>query len=164
MKNIKLIITNIFLCILLTSCTISSSNNHTNDYFGFNTDDFEIIEENDTHGGFHGDGSYYITLDCTENADLAREIVKDWNNLPLSENLRLVMYGGDKNGMTYMYNFATEANWPYFKSGVYKFVDRHNQAINESNDSDLLNRFSFNFTLAVYDFDTDTFYYFEKDT
>ena len=27
-----------------------------------------ILDEKDTHGGFHGDGTYYVILDCAENS------------------------------------------------------------------------------------------------
>ena len=40
-----------------------------------NKNDFEIIEVADTHGGFHGDGEYYIILDCKNNKEKALKAV-----------------------------------------------------------------------------------------
>ena len=49
---------------------------------------------------------------------------------------------------------------PEIRAGFYRLIDRHAQA----GETDLLGRASLNFTLALYDTDTDTLYYFEMDT
>ena len=153
----------ILLCITLSAC--GPVENILSEHFEFEASDFTILEEKDTHGGFHGDGSYYLILDCSQNADKARSIVENWTDLPLSENLHLVMYGGEKNGINYGYNFAEEAHLPEIKNGVYKFVDRYNGYLKDrSDDSEILDRSSFNFSIAVYDLDSNTLYYFEMDT
>ena len=136
----------------------------TYEYFGFAKKDFSVIEELDTHGGFHGDGSYYLILDCSENKQDALENVSGWNTLPLSENLALIMYGGHKDGMWYGYNLAEEANIPAIENGYYIFKDRHSDSRDSADDSELFNRHSFNFSIAIYDLDTDIMYYFEFDT
>lgn len=133
-------------------------------HFSFSKNDFLVVDELDTHGGFHGDGSYYLILDCSENKAKALENISDWEKLPLSENLNLIMYGGEKDGVTYRYNLAEEAKMPYVKNGYYCFKDRHSESKNPNDDSELFDRYSFNFSLAVYDIDTDTFYYFDFDT
>lgn len=133
-------------------------------YFGFTKRDFSVIEEFDTHGGFHGDGSYYLILDCSENKQDALENASGWKPLPLSENLALIMYGGCKDGMWYGYNLAKEANIPAIENGYYIFKDRHSDSRNSADDSELFNRHSFNFSIAIYDLDTDIMYYFEFDT
>lgn len=133
-------------------------------FFGFSKDDFTVVDEADTHGGFHGDGSYYLILDCSENREKALENVKGWKELPLSKNLNIIMYGGEKDGMTYGYNLAEEAKIPEIKNGYYYFFDRHSESTDASDDTNLLARASFNFTLAIYDSDTDRMYYFEFDT
>ena len=152
----------LLLCVVFSAC--EPEEDTLSKCFGFEKSDFIISEETDTHGGFHGDGSYYLILDCSQNADKAREIVKDWTALPLRGNLQLVMYGGARNGMIYGYNFAEEAHWPTIENGVYKFVDRHSESKDSSDDSEILDRFSFNFSIAAYDFDSDILYYFEIDT
>ena len=152
----------IFLCVALSSCGLTED--ALSKHFDFKTSDFTILEEKDTHGGFHGDGSYYLILDCSQNADKARSIVENWTTLPLSENLHVVMYGGEKNGINYGYNFAEDAHWSTIENGVYKFVDRHSESKNNSDDSEILDRYSFNFSIAVYDLDSDILYYFEMDT
>ena len=152
----------ILLCITLSSCGLTED--ALSKHFDFKTSEFVILEEKDTHGGFHGDGSYYLILDCSQNVEKSRGITENWTPLPLSENLHIVMYGGEKDGINYGYNFAEEAHWPKIENGVYKFVDRHSESKNSSDDSKILDRYSWNFSIAVYDFDSDILYYFEMDT
>ena len=162
MKFAKIIIVTIIVCLFLTSCNTIGSGQTT--YFGFKTSVFTVVDEEDTHGGFHGEGSYYLILDCSEETEQATELINDWVPLPLAENLQLIMYGGTKNGVSYAYNLAEEAHWPTINNGVYKFVDRHSEAVDKSDATNLFNRYSYNFSIAVYDLDTNTLYYFEFDT
>lgn len=162
MKFTKIIIVTIIACLLLTSCNTIGSGQTA--YFGFKTSEFTVVDEKDTHGGFHGDGAYYLILDCSGKTEQAAELIKDWSPLPLTENLQLIMHGGEKNGVSYGYNLAEEAHWPIITNGVYKFVDRHSEAVDQSDDTNLFNRYSYNFSIAAYDLDTNTLYYFEFDT
>ena len=161
MKKLIAIFSILAISIILSSC---AANLQTNDYFGISKQDFTVVEEQDTHGGFHGDGSYYLVLDCSDNVETALSNVADWHQLPLSENLNLIMYGGEKDGVSYGYNLSEDAHMPVIKNGYYCFKDRHSEANSPSDDSELFSRASFNFTLAVYDTDTNKFYYFEFDT
>ena len=159
MRYVKLIIVTIIVCVVFSSCSTVGSG-----HFGFKTSAFTVIEEKDTHGGFLGDGTYYLILDCSERKEQATELIKDWKPLPLTENLQLIMYGGEKNGVSYAYDLAEEAHWPIINNGVYKFVDRHSEAVDKSDDASLFERHSYNFSIAVYDLDTNILYYFEFDT
>lgn len=123
-----------------------------------------IVGVNDTHGGFLGDGSYYLILDCSDNKEQVLEKVQDWNKLPLSENLNLIMYGGEKDGVKYGYDLTEEAHMPAIENGYYMFEDRHSESKDSRDDSDLFGRYSLNFSIAIYDSDTDKMYYFEFDT
>ena len=166
MKFAKIIIVTIIACLFLTSC--NTVGNGQTDYFGFKTSEFTVVDEKDTHGGFHGDGDYYLILDCSEKTEQAAERIKDWSPLPLTENLQRVMdmtcSGVDGDGVYYSKTLAEMAHWPIIENGVYKFIDRHSEAIDKSDDTNLFNRYSYNFSVAVYDLDTNTLYYFEFDT
>ena len=142
-------------------------NNYTDitaPYFGFTKKDFSVIEEFKDYGGFPVDGSHYLILDCSGNKQKALEIIKDWNKLPLSENLNIVMFGEEKDGLIYGYELAKEAHMPKIENGYYIFEDNQLEGKDGSDDSELLNRSSFNFEIAVYDCDTDKMYYFKFDT
>ena len=150
--------------LLLLLKPIDNYTDITTPYFGFTKKDFSVIEELDTHGGFPVDGSHYLILDCSDNKQKALEIIKDWNKLPLSENLNLVMYGGEKDGVIYGYELAKEAHIPKIENGYYIFVDSQAKGKDNGDDSELFNRYSLNFEIAIYDCDTDRMYYFEFDT
>lgn len=150
--------------LLLLMKPIDNYTDITTQYFGFTKKDFSVIEELDTHGGFQGEGSHYLILDCSDNKQKALEIIKNWNKLPLSENLNLVMYGGEKDGVIYGYELAKEAHIPKIESGYYIFDNSQLKGKDNGDDSELFNRYSFNFEIAIYDCDTDRMYYFEFDT
>lgn len=122
---------------------------------GFNTSDFTILEENDSHGGFHGDGTYTVTLDCSGNHEKAEKVIADWKELPMSENVYEFVYGGG-------YGISETGNIPEIESGYYCFYDE--QSSDHSDDSDLFNRYSFNVKVGIYDIETDRLYYVEFDT
>lgn len=161
MKRILAVVYAFVLLAALSSCLTSLL---PDNYFGFYKQRFTVVEEKDTHGGFVGDGAYYLILDCSDNTEDALSIVADWNELPLSENLNLIMYGGEKDDVTYGYDLSEKAHMPVIENGYYYFEDRHSEAKDVSDDSELFSRASFNFSLAVYDSDTNRLYYFEFDT
>lgn len=148
------------LCFVLFFGFTACGTDEKRNYAGFGKEDFEVVEEKDTHGGFHGDGTYYLILDCSDNKEKALEIVNGWKEMPLSENLKVVMYGDE----TYNYYFAEEAKIPEITNGYYYFCDRHSDSTDAGDDTNLLRRASFNFTVAIYDSDTNRLYYAEFDT
>lgn len=133
--------------------------------FGFDVSNFTVLQENDSHGGFLGDGVYYITLDCSNNVDKARDIASSWKALPFSEGLNACMYGGEFNGVNYS-ALVDKAYFPKVENGVYKFLDRYSSeyVANREDETLFLTRRSYNFSVAIYDFDADCLYYFEIDT
>lgn len=123
--------------------------------FGLRVGDYEIVESLDTHGGFHGDGTYYLILDCSKNREKALKAVSKWDRLPLPENMDQLMFGDE----TSWYRIADEAKMPRVENGYYVFQNRSSDkaAFDESGRIE-------NFTIAVYDTDADMMYYFEWDT
>lgn len=124
--------------------------------FYINKKDYEVIEMFDNHGGFHGDGHSLLVLDCSKNKEKILSIVDKWEKVPMSKNIYEMMYGGRLP----LFNTI-----PKIENGYYKFYDRHPEASeNRNSDEDLLARYSYNFSVAVYDVDNNIFYYFELDT
>ncbi len=148
------------LCFVLFCGVMGCGNSENESYAGFQKKDFVVVEEKDTHGGFHGDGTYYLILDCSKDKEKALELIKEWKAFPLSENLETILYGSE----TYGSLLAEETNFPKITNGYYYFNDRHPKSTNPGDDTDLLKRVSYNFTLAIYDSDTDRMYYVEFDT
>lgn len=141
---------------------------------GINISDGNTVDEYENHGGFHGDGITFKKVDYSETD--YQEIVdkikenEDWKPLPLSKNLNWLIYGEeDDDDENYGYVFRKDNDgknlFPNISNGYYFFYDRHSE--NENNphdDTDLLNRYSYNFTVAIYDTDNNILYYGELDT
>ena len=79
--------------------------------------------------------------------------------LPLPEPLRTAVYGGEDWDSLVKVQGAPLI--PGGGSGWYWFRDRQSKS---ADPSDLLGRSSFNFTLALYDAERGTLYYYELDT
>ena len=76
----------------------------------------------------------------------------------------MALYDSNTNRVGYKFNLAEKAKIPAIENGFYCFLDRHSEASNPSDDADLFDRASMNFSLALYDSDTNKFYYIEFDT
>ena len=110
----------------------------------------------DTHGGFHGDGETFAAITLPEEMARGAESMMSfgqpwWHPLPLSEELSQVLWGDS----------PLCADIPKVTKGWYFFYDAQGHPYIEQS---LFSRSSFNFTLAVYDAETRTIYYFELDT
>ncbi len=122
----------------------------------------------DTHSGFHGDGILVVSLrfpdDAVQDSIAANNA---WNPLPLRDDLAALVYGiTEENSTTgpFLTDNSGEAILPEVESGYYYFLDRHAEAREDQTGEALLNRGSFNFTIALYDAEEDTLYYAEMDT
>ena len=123
------------------------------------------LAASDTHGGFLGDGLTFVSLQFSDDR-VARELENraDWLPLPLSRTATALAYGleeGDRGWGPYVTGEDGEALIPPVQNGRYYFLDRHSDAGKEE---DVLERRSFNFTLALYDADQNILYYAEMDT
>ena len=163
------IIVLIICCCILSACSSYSPNKYISNQLGIDIPGDIMIKLTDTHGGFHGDGTTYTKIEFTDkNAETISTTIKEngnWNSLPLSENLQLMLYGGTREEFIYQYNLAIEFGIPTIQHGYWVFIDRIDSEITLYNDDEeLFDRASFNFTVAIYDIDKDTMYYLEYDT
>ena len=62
------------------------------------------------------------------------------------------------------YELAEKADIPEIEEGYYYFIDRFSETKDKYSDEDLLNRYSFNFTIVLFDNKTNILYYYEFDT
>ena len=109
-----------------------------------------LIRFEDSHGGFHGDG---LTAAEVELGGLAENLTDaaGWKPLPMSENAAQavrVCKGED---------VPAEQGWYYL-------YDRHSESEDPYDDTELNSRYSWNFTMAVYDSRQGRLYYYELDT
>jgi hypothetical protein len=131
--------------------------------------DGTLISQLDDHG-FFGDGTSFAQISFSDT-DCLNEIRESavWKPLPLTDMLRaLVMSRTEENGIdTYSPMISDENGQSYFPAvtnGYYFFVDRQSEGSDTEDESEILNRYSFNFTIAIYDADTNMLYYLEIDT
>lgn len=130
-----------------------------------------VQQNQDTHGGFLGDGHCVVELSFSheDRPALLAEIQKSsfWKPLPLTQNLTYALYGGDFGDGEKSPYFDNEDGQPFLpevENGYYFFLDRHSESTHLTDDAPLFSRASYNFTLAIFDLDTNTLYYFEMDT
>lgn len=115
----------------------------------------KVVSHKDTHGGFHGDGVSYTVLQYPDDSiGEQMEESETWHTLPLPENLDTFLYQP----------YDDEVSIPEIQDGYYYFYDRHSESTNPYDDSELFQRFSFNFTFAIYDQSSNQIYLIEYDT
>ena len=111
------------------------------------------LRDEDSHGGFHGDGERKIAVDCSDIRDEVLAQTASWSSLPLPG---VLAQAAELSGSGLIPDGLTQ--------GRYLFLDRHSEAADPRDPGPLFHRASFNFTLSVYDAVSDILYYYELDT
>lgn len=159
------------LLVIMTGCRTEKTDNILSEIsktIGVDVSAGEVISESDSHGGFHGDGDTVVVIQFADTS-FSDQINENevWNAMPLTENLTALVYGIRKEdgsvGPMIQSGDGTPAI-PEVDNGYYYFRDRHYQSTNPTDDSGVLGRASYNFTIAIYDVDNKTLYYMELDT
>lgn len=115
----------------------------------------------DNHSGFLGDGETFAKIEC--NSIDEKKIENKWIKLPLSNNIKEVLemkQCNDKECESTLKRYKI----PEIENGYYYFLDRHSDSKNKNDDINLNNRSSYNFSIALYDKDKKTIYFYELDT
>ena len=120
----------------------------------------------DTHSG-NGDGTSCVVLHFDGN-EMIKQIKADanWQPFPLDETVKTLVYGvSDETGSIgpFLTDEDGETLVPEIENGYYRLIDRHTEQ-DTATGADILNRGSFNFTVGLYDTDTNTLYCCELDT
>lgn len=154
----KLLIITLILLLILPGCSDKTGN--ISGTLGTDVSAAEVLISEDSHGGFHGDGEAYMVLQFRNETQLFVPDSPFWHALPLPENLNSVLYGNN----IMLTDDAGNPRVPEIENGFYFFCDRHSKSTDPADDASIFSRGSLNFTLAVYDADTYTLYYYEQDT
>ena len=109
-------------------------------------------------GGFHGDGEFfakiYLTREQSEKVENRIKKNEHWRKLPLTEIV------ASATGI-----FDKEMKIPEIENGYWFYLDRSSEATDKYNENDMYNgRASHNYSVAVFDSDTNILYYYELDT
>lgn len=126
----------------------------------------------DTHGGFLGDGLTFISVvfpdDYAESALSGDALLNNekWSPLPFTRELSVLVYGDEERneGAHIVAGNEGTALIPGIENGYYCFIDRYKISDERPEDKNILERYSQNFTLVIYDCDTRTLYYAKLDT
>ena len=62
------------------------------------------------------------------------------------------------------YNVDKEMEMPNIENGYWFFLDRHSKAIDKYEYSEMFDRASSNYSIVVFDTDSNTLYYYALDT
>ena len=164
-KKVKLIILLIICIVVLVLLTIDIFYNNKlkriSNKIELDVNNCSILNEEDTHGGFLGDGHYYIQVDCSKTS--LEELSSNWKELPLSKTLKETtsLKMCEKETCQDIYEMYSIPN---IENGYYYFIDRYSKSKNKYDDTDLNNRSSLNYTIALLDINTNNIYYYELDT
>lgn len=156
LNKIKLII----LILSISIITACSSENNISKTLNIDISSGTISHTQDSHGGFHNDGLLFTKITFADDIkSLKKEIENSslWIEMPIPTDLSQFIINNftDENG---------NSLFPSVENGYFFFKDRHSDNKNFNDISAVLNRQSFNFTIAIFDEDTKTIYYAEFDT
>ena len=130
--------------------------------------DSTILKWNDGQAGFHGDGEAYAEIKLTkegmEKFIIDAEETNKWNSLPLSKDLKIIVYGGNYDGISYDIGKMSKNIPDDIESGIYYFRDRYAEHYTEHIDTNINSRYSYNLTISILDFDASKLYIYELDT
>lgn len=153
----------VFLVVISVTTFQSRDQRKLEQVMGFPPDKESILVYQDTHRGFHGDGEVYAEVQVSQwdNILMTSGFVEGWHSGPVSENLSLALYGGERDGVTYG---PCGKDLPQKEDGFWYFQDRASEARDPYSDRDLLDRSAQNFTFALYNPGDSTLYFYELDT
>jgi hypothetical protein len=106
-----------------------------------------VVEEWDTHGGFHGDGEAFLKMTVADGFE--NTLGAGWRAFPLTEESEVYRYYYEWGGMFENPDKPNEKIIPEIENGFWWY---------EAEGAGL------NFNFAALDMDTDTLYYYEFDS
>ncbi len=152
----------IVFAFLLTACGPNSTRNAVSEALGLDVSGGKEVSDYDTHSG-NGDGTSCIAIRF-DDAAVLEEIKKNaqWKSFPLDETVQALVYGVSDEISSigpFLNDGAGNPLVPEIQNGCYLLIDRH-----ADQGTDILERNSFNFSLGLYDADTNTLYFCRLDT
>ncbi|MEE0077819.1 MAG: hypothetical protein ACLRQ9_00905 [Coprococcus sp.] len=162
MKKMVTFITVLIMMLTLVACSITDNENveinNLSEVLNIKISQESILEKKDTENGF-------ISLKVTDTKTV-EEIKSEWKELPLTENLTALVYGLEDETSSIGPYISKDgvALFPEVENGYYYFYDRHSESTDHFDDTNVFDRHSFNFVIAIFDTDTNRLYYSRFDT
>ena len=166
MKRIILLISILFI-FLLFGCSTQTHQDTISRWLGIDVSTGSEVSTYDNHGGFHGDGTTLITLSFSDDKALRQiEESNEWKKFPLDDTAIRISIGVS-DGTNFIGPYLTDNTGktiiPEIENGYYFLIDKQENQ-DEIVSKNILNRYSLNFVLGIYDTDTDILYFCEFDT
>ncbi len=122
-----------------------------------------VLSHEDTHSAMSDGNTLTVVSFSDDHCFRSVQGNGDWKPLPLTENLSLLVYGSQSRG-PWLKDDEGKNPIPVITEGYYFFRDRNSEAVDPDSDLDIFHRYSYNFTVGLYDAGTDTLYYLKADT
>ena len=145
MKKILIAAAALLLALGMFACGSGGRYNRIAEELGLDLGSAVIEVEKDTHAGFHNDGLLRMQF----STDVFNP-GETWQPLPMDEEAEPLFYGVHDDISAFM---------PQVQEGWYFVLDR-----GDPSDGPILDRPSYNFTLALYDAEAKQLYYCALDT
>lgn len=151
---------------VLAGCGSKNPQAMVSEALGVDASTGSTMSSMDTHSG-NGDGTAYVELHFDGN-EMVKQIQEDdaWKPFPLDKTAQTLVYGvSDETSSVgpFLTDEEGKALVPEIANGYYRLIDRQVEQ-DKATGADILNRASFNFTVGLYDTDTNTLYCCELDT
>nr|WP_302666535.1 hypothetical protein [uncultured Agathobaculum sp.] len=150
----------------LAACGSQEPQEIVSEALGVDASTGSTMSSMDTHSG-NGDGTSFVVLHF-DGDEMIKQIKADaaWQPFPLDETVQTLVYGVS-DATSSIGPFLTDEDGkalvPEIANGYYRLIDRQVEE-DQATGADILNRASFNFTVGLYDTDTNTLYCCELDT
>lgn len=150
----------------LAACGSQEPQEIVSEALGVDASTGSTMSSMDTHSG-NGDGTSFVVLHF-DGDEMIKQIKADaaWQPFPLDETVQTLVYGVS-DATSSIGPFLTDEDGkalvPEIANGYYRLIDRQVEE-DQATGADTLNRASFNFTVGLYDTDTNTLYCCELDT
>ena len=150
----------------LTACGSQDPQEIVSEALGVDASTGSTMSSMDTHSG-NGDGTSFVVLHF-DGDEMIKQIKADaaWQPFPLDETVQTLVYGVS-DATSSIGPFLTDEDGKALVSeianGYYRLIDRQVEE-DQATGADILNRASFNFTVGLYDTDTNMLYCCELDT
>ena len=176
-RKLSLLLIILFPLLLALSCIIQDSKNidksikYKNDplsYYSETIDtkiptDSTVLMYKDNYGGFPMDGNSYAIIQLTQKGRETFIKTTDkndkWSSLPIKKDFQEaigVFDDGDED------SFGPDIS--KIKNGIYYFRDRYAENYPEESKTNINDRYAYNFTVAIFDFDTNKLHIYTVDT
>ena len=162
-KRRFLLLCNILAVLLSVMILTLAWQSDSADSLGIDYQSGSLNYHSDSHGGFLGDGESLEVYQFPDNS-LEKEITEnpDWYPLP-NDTITKILWGMEtEEGQSGPY--LVNIHLPQIQQGYYFFLDRHPESTDPHDLSPVLERYSFNFTLALYDQSKQKLYLIKLDT